>query len=89
MLYYMLYLPCLFMNVYYLFSEYTVVTNKYLCYFVCFVKQSETLRCEYFLIPLFLSTLSDQYAFCRYMIDMFVHGDLKPGIQKKFLYSPV
>ncbi|XP_008578489.1 PREDICTED: triadin, partial [Galeopterus variegatus] len=21
----------------------------------------------------------DQYAFCRYMIDMFVHGDLKPG----------
>ncbi|XP_041509466.1 triadin-like [Microtus oregoni] len=22
----------------------------------------------------------DQYAFCRYMIDMFVHGDLKPGI---------
>lgn len=24
--------------------------------------------------------LSDQYAFCRYMIDMFVHGDLKPGI---------
>ncbi|XP_023569984.1 triadin [Octodon degus] len=22
---------------------------------------------------------TDQYAFCRYMIDMFVHGDLKPG----------
>ncbi|XP_028622295.1 triadin-like [Grammomys surdaster] len=22
----------------------------------------------------------DQYEFCRYMIDMFVHGDLKPGI---------
>ncbi|XP_012890562.1 PREDICTED: triadin [Dipodomys ordii] len=25
----------------------------------------------------------DQYAFCRYMIDMFVHGDLKPGIPNK------
>ncbi|XP_004587365.2 triadin [Ochotona princeps] len=23
----------------------------------------------------------DQYAFCRYMIDMFVHGDLRPGIE--------
>ncbi|XP_036025171.1 triadin [Onychomys torridus] len=26
----------------------------------------------------------DQYAFCRYMIDMFVHGDLKPGIPKNY-----
>ncbi|XP_019486349.1 PREDICTED: triadin [Hipposideros armiger] len=26
-----------------------------------------------------VSKHEDQYAFCRYMIDMFVHGDLKPG----------
>ncbi|KAF6365534.1 triadin [Rhinolophus ferrumequinum] len=30
--------------------------------------------------PAAVSKHEDQYAFCRYMIDMFVHGDLKPGI---------
>lgn len=34
----------------------------------------------------FLSVPLDQYAFCRYMIDMFAHGDFYTGIQTELYY---
>lgn len=61
-----------------------IVTEIESCYFVGFVKPCLPRKKkgvdDVLSLFFFFLLLSDQYAFCRYMIDMFVHGDLKPGI---------
>lgn len=87
----LLFFPCVHICTNYSFTENIVVIKIELCYFVCFVKPSfprKKERCQwhFFHCFFFFLLLSDQYAFCRYMIDIFAHGDLKPGIQTVLLF---
>lgn len=53
---------------------------KLLLYKIIVTKMEKKGADDIFSLFFLFLLLSDQYAFCRYMIDMFVHGNLKPGI---------